>query len=279
MPDTHIQPTQEAARRRRAGANLIVMIAAGLLVAAVAAGLAVSHRTTTPPAPPNPKQPPTPAEPRATDDGGWDVAAEEALARRPMLRLPVQDAAPQPLAESAGDFITIPRPTDTSGQWIPKVRVPTPEGALAQLAALSEVALAGVDPAVVDRAYRDLALPGAPDPGMSVAHSTAADLRLAARMASSGPVPGLTATYEVTHGLVKGITDQGRFTVVCVLGELVIDYRGTTAKAGLGECQAMRLTDEGWRISPTAPAAAATSAWPGSASAVRAGYRELRDAP
>ncbi|TDD37789.1 hypothetical protein E1288_39940 [Saccharopolyspora elongata] len=196
-----------------------------------------------------------------------------------MLRLPVQDAAPQPLTESAGDFITIPRPTDSSDQWIPKVRVPTPEGALAQLKALSEVALNGVDPAVVDRAYRELQLPGAPDPGMSVPHSTAADLRLAARMASSGPVPGLTATYEVTHGLVKGIGDQGRFTVVCVLGELVVDYRGATAKGGLGECQSMRLTDEGWRISPTAPAAPAPSAWPGSAPALRAGYRELRDAP
>jgi hypothetical protein len=37
----------------------------------------------------------------------------------------------------------------------------------------------------------------------------------------------------------------------------------------------MRWSGTDWRISPGALAAAASSAWPGSADALKAGYREL----
>jgi hypothetical protein len=82
-------------------------------------------------------------------------------------------------------------------------------------------------------------------------------------------------TYHVTEGLIKGSLDGGRYAVVCVLGELAAGYEGRTISGGVGDCQAMRWTPDGWRISPGALAARATSAWPGSADAVKAGYREL----
>jgi hypothetical protein len=82
-------------------------------------------------------------------------------------------------------------------------------------------------------------------------------------------------TYQVTHGLVKGSTDTGRYAVVCVLGELAVGYQGRAISAGVGDCQAMRWTGTDWRISPGVLAAPASSAWPGSADAVTAGYQEL----
>ena len=75
----------------------------------------------------------------------------------------------------------------------------------------------------------------------------------------TGPIDGLIFTWTPTSALVKGTTDGDRYAVVCVLGELVTGLKGRR-----------------WWISPGAAAAPATLAWPGSAEAVRAGYRAVR---
>lgn len=264
----------ELSRRRRATRVLSTLGAVAVLVLAGATGLLYSRSN---PPPQHQRQSTHNLQSRPKSSRHWNVAAQDALAGRPMMQLPVQAAMPQALsAKSAGEPVTLPRPSLTSGRWIPAGFPMTPQGALARLVAIDEAALAGADPAVVVRAYRAVSLPGAPDPRLSTAYTTADDLREHAGLPDSGPVPGLSADYEVTHGLIKGTTDDGRFAVVCVLGRLSVQFQGTTAKAGLGDCQALRYVDGAWRISPTARPATAPSAWPGSAESVRAGYRELR---
>jgi hypothetical protein len=216
---------------------------------------------------------PAPAAPRSED---WAVAAENELATRPMLQLPAQAAQPQALSiQTAGPAITLPPPTQTAGRWIPGGFPATVEGALAQLKALDETGMRGGDPQVYARAYQELSLPGAPDPGSTGLSAVLRSFRSHAGLADTGPIAGLEVTYQVTQGLIKGSTDAGRYTVVCVLGELSVGKQGRTISAGVGDCQALRWSGTGWQISSGALAAPASNAWPGSADAVKAGYREL----
>ncbi len=264
-------------RRRRAGLGLGVISLTVVVILAVIAALVISRSVTgdSTNGPPAPKTP-SPDAPADNSGGEWNLAAENALATRPMVALPPQAARPQRMTtKAAGPPIDIPEPDTTVGRWIPDGFPGTPEGALAQLKALDEAGMAGGDPAVYTRAYRSLSLPDAPRPGSTGLYSLLSSMRSSAGIAPRGLIPDLSVHYQVTHGQIKGATDNGRYVVVCVLGQLSVDYQGQTLTAGVGDCQAMRWTGTAWRISPGALAAPAPSAWPGSDDAVRAGYREL----
>jgi hypothetical protein len=151
----------------------------------------------------------------------------------------------------------------------------SPEGALAQLVALDEQGLRGGDPAEYERVYAEFAAPGAPQPAATRMVDTLSSIRARAGLAVTGPVTDLTVGYSVTEGLIKGVLDGGRYTVVCVLGQLRTDYQGRGVSAGVGDCQAMRYEGGQWRISPGPAAARSSDAWPGSQDAVNVGYQEL----
>lgn len=264
--------SHEGHARRRAGLTLagIAVAVVGLIAVLVAVVIAPgASSVSSAPATASP----TPAAPSSEN---WAAATENELAARPMLQLPAQAAQPQAMTtQTAGPAITLPPPTHTIGRWVPGGFPATAEGALAQLTALDETGMRGADPRVYARAYRELSLPGAPDPGSSGLSAVLRSFRSHAGLPDTGPIAGLEVTYQVTQGLIKGSADAGRYTVVCVLGELSVGEQGRTMSAGVGDCQAMRWTGADWRISPGALAAAASSAWPGSADAIKAGYREL----
>jgi hypothetical protein len=204
---------------------------------------------------------------------------QSALATRLMLWLPAEAAQPHALTtRQAGPAIAIPAPSTEAGQWIPTSFPRSPEGALAQLVALDQAGVAGGDPDTYARAYADVALPGAPDVTGSGMHTVLSHFRRAAGVAAGEVAAGLSVRYEVTHGLIKGTTGDGGFAVVCVLGQLSTDVHGYGTTLGIGDCQAMRWTSGGWRISDGPRAAYASSAWPGTAEAVNAGYRALSGA-
>ncbi|MGH4007000.1 MAG: hypothetical protein ACRDTH_02310 [Pseudonocardiaceae bacterium] len=260
--------------RRRAGLTLLGIIAAVAALIGALAAVVIAHYATGPASAPGTSRGTAPAPPTTSDED--PAAARDALASRPMLQLPPQAAQPQVMTtQIAGPAITLPQPTLTGGRWIPGGFPATAEGALAQLQALNETGMNGGDPQVYARAYRELSLPGAPDPGSTGLSSVLTSFRSHAGLPDTGTVPELGVIYQITHGLVKGSTDAGRYTVVCVLGQLSVDYQGRTISAGVGDCQAMRWTGTDWRISPGALAAPASSAWPGSADALKAGYRGL----
>lgn len=247
----------------------------GVVVVALAAlivGLVVRQHPTAshPPAPVATR--PSPAFP-STD---WNIAAENALAHRPMLALSPQDAQPHPLtSRTAGPAINLTQPSVTLGRSVPSDFPGSAVGALAQLKELDERAMAGGDPAVYAHDYQQESLAGAPDPRTTGLVSVLTSFRAAGGLPDTGPAPDLSVTYRVLEGLIKGMADNGRYAVVCVLGELTVQDRTQTVAAGVGDCQALRWTGTDWRISPGAMAAAAPCAWPGSAESVDAGYREL----
>lgn len=270
-------PTERQARHR-AGmtlasiAALIVVVVAGI-VAVVITRHVTSPDNATPAAPATSSAASTSSTPVTPNDTG---AEERALAVRPMVRLPAQAAQPQAMTTTtAGPEIDVPEPRVTAARWIPGGFPPTPEGALGQLKALNETALAAGDPQVYARAYRDMSLAGAPDPGSTGLFSLLTRLRASAEFPATGSVSGMSAAFEVNHGQVKGTAADGTFVVVCVLGQFSVDYQGQVVTSGVGDCQAMRWTGTAWRIAAGTLAAPAPSAWPGSADAVKAGYREL----
>lgn len=282
-----MQPNDSARQRQ---AKLILVTGASLVILVVAiSGVLAAHQLTDPDQArhaqplaaaqkPSPAQQPNAsrARTRSTAATRWNVAAQNALARRPMLRFPTQAALPHQLfSRSAGPPIRLPEPTQVRGVWVDQGFPPTPQGALAQLVALSETGMDGLDPAVYARAYRSIALPGAPKPASTVLYRNAAATREAAGIAPTGPVNGFRGRYNVVQGLIKGTTDGGRFVVACVLGVYEASAE-ETARAGLGDCQALRWVNGDWRISPTALPYPAPSAWPGSKEAFKAGYREVR---
>lgn len=273
----------EHGARRCAGVR-VGAIALGVLALVVAVvAVLLSHQVTSSPgqdqgAPPVPGRA-HPAPGRTAPAAGMArmSQAERALADRPMVALPASAAFPQPLTtESAGPPITLPKPAQATGRWIPGEFTHTPQGALAQLAAMSTAGLAGGDPATYARAYRQLSLPGAPEPDRTGMMTALRQFRANAGLPDSGFVAGLSVSFEPTGGLIKGTANGGTFAVVCVLGEFTVHAGAQSVRAGLGDCQAMRHTPAGWRISAGRVPAPAPSAWPGSADAVRAGYRELR---
>ena len=266
-------PTEQQQRRRRAGLGLSAIAVVVLAVLALAGALVVSHYSTNQPTP-APAPPPSAPDP---DSGGWDLSAEHALATAPMAVLPAQSAQPQPMTtERAGEPITVPPAGQTAGRWISSGFPATPQGALGQLQTLDEAAMRGGDPGTYARGYRELALAGAPQPETTGLSSLLRSMRTSAGINPTGPIPDLTVNYQVTHGQIKGVTDGGRYVVACVLGQLSVDYQGQTITAGVGDCQALRHVGGDWRISPGPLPAPAPSAWPGSADAVHAGYRDLR---
>jgi hypothetical protein len=78
-------------------------------------------------------------------------------------------------------------------------------------------------------------------------------------------------TYRVVQGQIKGTVGPD-FVVACVLGEATVSA-ATVGRGGAGDCQRMVWSDERWWIGPGAQPAPAPSAWPGSADAIRAGWR------
>ncbi|WP_245633678.1 hypothetical protein [Amycolatopsis jejuensis] len=264
--------TRDPDHRASSRARVRLLIAVLASLAAVAALVVVAHHRTTPPGTPSPPLPPS----AAVGTGRPPGDAATTLATRPMTWLPAQAAQPHSqTTRTAGPSITLPAPSLREGRWIPDGFPATPEGALAQLVAFNQAGVSGGDPDTYDRAYAVLALPGAPPVAEAGLHVLLREFRAAAHLDPGEMAEGLVVRYEITHGLIKGSAEDGRYVVACTLGQFTADYHGYGTSVGVGDCQALRWTGAGWRISPGARAAYAASAWPGTSEAVDAGYRAL----
>lgn len=225
--------------------------------------------------------PPTTTTPFATDpavrdsasppDNGWDVAAQTALATRPMRAFPDSAALRQTLAATeAAPALVVPS-AGRRGAAVPGDFPPTAAGAVGQLAALLVVGLRDINPSTFAQAYRSISLPRAPDPAVTPLGRDVERFYGQAVTAASEPGP-VTSRWQLAGALIKGTTDAGRYVVVCVVGELQA-AKTNSVSAGTADCQAMRWTGADWRISPGAVAARAPVVWPGSEASVLAGYR------
>jgi hypothetical protein len=263
--------------RRRAAVTLIAVAAAVLALLAVLATVVLAP----PPVPaPAPAAPPAPAPVDGGDiDGGdWDLAAQTELATRPMPELPEAAALPHALStDPAAPALRLPTPA-TGHESLPRGFGPTPEGALAQLVALTDAGMSNADPQAYASAYDAVAAPGAPPVAATPLHRGLVAIRARAGLPATGAVPDLTFDWTTAGGLIKGSTDRGRYVVACVLGQLDAGAGGRIISTGAGDCQALRYERGQWWISPGPAAAPAPLAWPGTDEAARVGYRAVRHA-
>lgn len=251
-------------------AALSLALLAGLLYSVFAA---LSRDTSSPVAPSARQSVDAPAGgPAARSNTGVDQRDE--LAARPMLQLAPSAARPQPLvAATAGPPISLPGATSTS-DLVATGYPRTPEGALAQLAAIDALALHDLDPVQLRRVHDWATLPGAV-PLTEWTPFVAASAALNAADVPDGAAD-LSSAFTPVAGQIKGVVADD-FVVACVLGEWSVAYRATS-RAGAADCQRMVWSGRRWWIGPGEQPAYAPSAWPGSADAVRAGWRELADA-
>lgn len=247
----------------------------GLLIALVMSltGMFTGSSTTGP----RPSADPVLSSPGLGPSAGSGSQAEAALAKAPMLQLPVSAVSPRTLStRTAGPPIALPSPEQVTGTLVPTGFSATEAGALAQLVELMKVGMADADPQTWARAYDSLAEPGALPAPQTRASQDLVDLRRGSNMNPTGPLrAGMRISWAPTSVMVKGTTDNGTYTVACALGELVADNDGRVVSFGWGNCLPMRWVGDQWRIASGPTAATAPSAWPGSDEAVSAGWRGI----
>ena len=199
---------------------------------------------------------------------------EDALAARPMPVVAESASRPAPVSDrDPGAPIVVPAATHLGPAGVPTGFPQTPEGALAQLAAIDQTALqsGSMDGArVVITAW---SLPGGPTT-TSWSGVQAMRTLLDAAGLSSGGSAQLAVVLTPLMGQIKGTVGPD-FVVPCVDFELDVTLQ-QTARGAVADCQRMAWETDRWLIGPGAEPATPPSVWPGTDMAIDVGYRDLR---
>lgn len=249
-------------------AKLLAVLAAGAvaglatlvgLVLAVVAGLTDDE--------------PTRSQGRPESTTSSAVTQEDALAAAPMPTADPGDALPGPVSNQAAGVIEVPRATYAGPADVPTGFPRTPEGALAQLAAIDVTAMQTGSMDGVRRVIAEWAVRGGPTPETWTGVDGMASLLSAAGLSGAGS-PQLAIVVRPVMGLIKG-TIGSEFAVVCVNLEFTVTVE-QTSRIAIADCQRMAWTGDRWLIGPGGEPAPAPSVWPGTEAAIAAGWRDLR---
>jgi hypothetical protein len=198
------------------------------------------------------------------------AARRDEIASAPMLAVGPADSRAATPAAVAGPTITIPASTRQGPASVPAGFPRTPEGAVAQLAAIETTVLQGMSIPAANQVYEQWALPGGVGvPGWEITQDVQAFLTTAQMGTEKDMTSSVVATPAAAQ--VKG-TDGPGWVLACVL----LDMRATiTADAamGYGYCERMQWSAGRWMIAPGTPPARAPSTWPGSDLSIKAGWR------
>lgn len=269
--------------------KLLALLAGGVVVAVLLlAGLTLAVVEAVGPAGTGPGHGPVPRTPNRTDFDGRvsggsvlvgaglaaDLAAREELAARPMPAVPESASHPMPVSVTdPGAPILLPPSTRIGPAGVPSGYPHTPQGALAQLAAINQTALNTASMVGVRTVITGWALPGGPTTSTwSGVHAMAA-LLTAAGM-SGGGSGQLAVVATPLMGLVKGTVGHD-FVIPCL--DMELDVTATvTARGAVADCQQMVWQAGRWWIGPGPEPAVGPSVWPDTDLAVQVGYRDLR---
>jgi hypothetical protein len=198
------------------------------------------------------------------------AARRDEIASAPMLAVGPADSRAATPAAVAGPTITIPASTRQGPASVPAGFPRTPQGAVAQLAAIETTVLQGMSIAAVNQVYDQWALPGGVGvTGWEITQDVQAFLTTAQMGTEKDIASSVVATPAAA--LVKG-TDGPGWVLACVL----LDMRATItadARMGYGYCERMQWHAGRWMIAPGTPPARAPSTWPGSDLSIKAGWR------
>lgn len=200
--------------------------------------------------------------------------AQDALAARPMPAVPESASRPAPVSNrDPGPPIVLPRATDTGPAGVPTGFPRTPEGAMAQLAAIDQTALQSGSLAGARAVIAAWAMPGGPTTTSWSGVRAMSSLLSAAGLSGGGSLQ-LAIVLAPLMGQIKGSVGPD-FVVPCVDFELDVSLQ-QTARVGTADCQRMVWHRDRWMIGPGDEPALPPSVWPGTDLAIDVGYRDLR---
>ena len=152
----------------------------------------------------------------------------------------------------------------------------TPQGAVAQLAAIEQTVLEAMSLPVTLQVHEAWVLPGGPAfQEWAMTDNVSSFLRSGQQGGQQKDVTTLV-TATPAMAMVKG-TDGPDWVVACVLLDVQVSIRAD-ARMGYGHCSRMQWADGRWQIAPGPAPAKAPSAWPGSVAAVEAGWLTWQEA-
>lgn len=207
--------------------------------------------------------------------GGSATSHRDALAAAAMPSADPAAAQPSTLSTRDPGMIAVPSSTAAGPVGIPSGFPHSPEGALAQLAAIDTDVL---NTATLDRARQVVdvwAATGGPT-GESWSGVKAVAAFLSAAGLSGSATSGLAVRATPMMGLVKA-TDGPDWVVVCVDFEVDATLK-RTGRVAVADCQRMVWDGSRWLLGAGAEPAPAPSIWPGTDVAIDAGWKNLRHA-
>ena len=269
-----------------AAAAVTALLGVGLVLTVINAGqpapggAAAATRSVNPPA----SQPapagaapdgaPGQAATRTTAAAAAAAAAFEVLAGRPMLAVPPSASHPSAVStHDPGPPIVLPPATGVGPAGVPTGFGHSPQGALAQLAAIDRAALSSASLAGVRAVITSWAVPGGPDASTWTGVQAMAGLLTATGLPGGGSGQ-LAVVATPLMGLLKGSVGPD-LAVPCVDFEVDVTV-SSTARGAVADCQRMVWTGGRWMIGAGPEPAVAPSVWPDSDLAIQVGYRDLR---
>ena len=216
----------------------------------------------------------------AVDSSKEDMqSAQDQLASRQLPEAPLEAAQPGSLSSGETGTLQVPAPMGVGEVGVATGFPHTPQGALAQLAAIDSTALTSASVRVAQDVIAQWAAPGGPSAENWTGVRALAALLESAGM-SSDAQNNITIAVEPKMGYIKGTVGDD-FVVPCI--DFIITATITTNGAAAGQpqqvaaadCQRMVWQDDRWVIGPGAEPAPAPSLWPGSQASFDAGYQWL----
>lgn len=208
-------------------------------------------------------------------------AQQDAIANRPMpegdsTNMDATNFRPKPEVQATTPDLVLPKSTRTEAgvaTGFPK----TPEGAVAQLAALNVATYNNLDVNAGRAAYTAFAMPGAV--GLADWNATKMAMRYYADNPSTDPTR-MRATFTPVQGLIKGSVGDS-WTLACVNGQVLYAYNGDSNRIGVWDCARMQWDDgkKRWMLAPGPNPARAPLTWPRDELSYRAGFRDLQNVP
>jgi hypothetical protein len=200
--------------------------------------------------------------------------ARDLLAAEPMPAVPESASRPGPISTAdPGPPIVLPPATEVGPAGVPTGFPHTPEGAMAQLAAIDQTALQSGSMSGVREVIAAWAMPGGPTT-TSWSGVRAMSTLLDATSLSGDGSHQLVVVLTPLMGMIKGSVGPD-FVVPCVDFELDVTLQ-QTARGAVADCQRMVWHSGRWMIGPGEEPAAPPSVWPGTDIAIGVGYRDLR---
>lgn len=205
---------------------------------------------------------------------GTAVDPRDTLADKPMPTVGEDASHPGPVSmNDPGTPIILPAATSIGPAQVPTGFPRTPQGAMAQLAAIDQTALQSGTLAGAREVIRAWALPGGPTASSWSGVRAMAEFFNAAGL-SGGGNSRLAIVATPLMGLIKGSVGAD-FVLPCVDFEIDVTLQ-QTSRGAAADCQRMVWTGARWMIGPGSEPAPAPSVWPGTDTALAVGYRDLR---